>query len=105
MLCVRDRITSEIPITDELLFNITEYLIPALSISDNNLFRINIKAPIATAIDNAGGVGTGLSCGVDSFHSIFKNIESPYPKCKLTHLRINNVGAFNECYKKQGLRL
>ena len=96
-------IKSETPITDELLYNINEYLIPALTDNDERLSKIKITAPIAPALDNAGGVGTGISCGVDSFHAILNNINSQYPKNKLTHVCINNVGAFNVCYEKYGI--
>lgn len=86
-------------VTEELLYNINTYLIPAISRSDKNLNPIKIDAKIAPAIENAGGVGTGLSCGIDSFHAILSNLDSPYKSLNLTHLCINNVGAFNDCYK------
>ena len=88
-------IKSEVAITDELLYNINEYLIPTLHKSDKRLKNIKIEAPFAPRLNNAGAVGTGLSCGTDSFHAILNNIHSPFPENKLTHVCINNVGSFD----------
>lgn len=83
------------PITDDLLYNIRTYIIPSLTKYGKTLHPIKIIADIAPALDNAGGVGTGCSCGVDSFHSILSNVNSEYPNCKLTHICLNNVGSFH----------
>ena len=96
-------IKSEIPITEELLYNINTYLIPALTKSDSKLTPITIEADTASALNNAGCVGTGLSCGIDSFHAILNNTNTKYNSLNLTHLCINNVGAFNDCYKRAGI--
>ena len=45
----------------------------------------------------------GLSCGIDSFHVISRQLASPYKTLNLTHLCINNVGAFNGCYGEYGI--
>ena len=82
------------PVTDELLYNIRTYVIPSLTKYGKTLHDIKIKANMAPALETAGGVGTGCSCGVDSFHSILSNYNSEYPNCKLTHLCLNNVGSF-----------
>ena len=83
------------PITDELLYNIRTYVIPSLTKYGKTLHAINIKANMAPALETAGGVGTGCSCGVDSFHAILSNVNSIYPECRLTHLCLNNVGSFS----------
>ena len=87
-------IECSIPVTDELLYNIEEYLIPSLTKYSQALNKIKIEAQTLPAIDNMGMVATGCSCGVDSFHSILNNINSKYSFCKLTHLCLNNVGSF-----------
>ena len=33
-----------------------------------------------------GAVGTGLSCGVDSFYTVLKHFQSEYPSMNLTHI-------------------
>ena len=97
-------IKSVAPITESLLYNINEYLMPALLRNDKRLKRIKIEAPVEVLpLKNAGAVGTGLSCGVDSFFEILKHTTSDYKSRQLTHLCINNVGAFNNIYKDYGL--
>lgn len=90
-------------VTDELFFKINEYLIPSLVKYGNNLKNISINIKCKKSISNALGVGTGCSCGVDSFHSILKHLNDNNSSFNITHLCINNVGAFNECYKNTGI--
>ena len=67
------------------------------------MYDIKIDIKTTKTVKNAGKVGTGCSCGIDSLHSILKNINTDYKTFNLTHLCINNVGAFNECYKEAGI--
>jgi hypothetical protein len=93
-------IVCEAPVTEELLYQITEFLIPSLSKSSNALKAIKIEATTAPSLSNARAVGTGISCGIDSFHVLAKHINSNYNSFKLTHLVHNNVGAF-DVYKEK----
>lgn len=90
-------IACETPISEQLLFQLRTYLIPSLAKNSNKMYRTNINAKIAaTPFANAGGVGAGISCGVDSMH-VLKNFLNPeYPSLKLTHLTLNQVGAFGD---------
>ncbi len=97
-------IISHAPISSDLLYNITNYLIPSLTKYDTRLYPSQITCPIIeTPIINDGGVGSGLSCGIDSFHVIAKQLSSKHKDLRLTHLCINNVGAFNGCYSNYGI--
>ena len=97
-------IQSDAPITEMLLYNIEEHLIPSLTKHDKDLYKIKITAEIeSTPIKNAGAIGTGLSCGIDSFHAIYKNYNNKFKGLNLTHLCINNVGAFSNSYKEYGI--
>lgn len=96
-------IESDVPITEELLYNIRTCLIPSLSKYGNNLANIKITAPIIDALNEGKEVGTGCSCGVDSFEAIHNHIESEYKNMNITYLCLNNVGAYNECYKEYGI--
>lgn len=88
-------ITSEIPITGELLYNINRYLIPSLAKHDKSLYATKIIAPIAdSVISNVGAVGTGFSGGVDSLHAILTNTNNEFKSLNVTYLLINNSGAF-----------
>ncbi len=100
----RHDMTCATPISEELLFSLNEYLIPSLVKYAPSFHAVKIDAPIAgEPLSNAGAVGTGLSCGVDSLHAILKQQHSRYPQHNLTHLCINNVGAFNGCYDSYGI--
>lgn len=92
-------IVSNIPISEELLYNIRENLIPSISNYDKNLHHIKIIAPaISEKFNCAGAVGTGISCGVDSLHVLSNFLDSQYKGMNLTHLCINNVGSWS-CYE------
>ena len=88
-------IVCEAPVTARLLYQIRTYLIPSLARNSKALHETRIDAPMDDApLTNAGGVGTGISCGVDSLHVVKNYAHSPYPGLSLTHLVLDNVGAF-----------
>lgn len=87
----------EAPISGELLFNIETYLIPALIENNPHFYKPNIKAKIIfDQLPNAGAVGTGISCGVDSLHALATKTDSKYKDLNITHLSFNNVGSHGE---------
>lgn len=97
-------IKANVPITEELLYNINEYLIPSLVKYDKRLNSIQILAPTEQQpIENAGAIGTGVSCGIDSFHCIHNHYKSRYSGMNLTHLCINSVGSFHKGYAEYGI--
>lgn len=96
-------IISEIPVTEELLYNINTILIPSLSRYGKSLHNIKVEAPHGETLVCGDYVGTGCSCGVDSFSAIKNHINTSYTEHNLTHLCINNVGSFNECYEDYGI--
>lgn len=99
-------IESEAPMSEKMVFSIKRFLIPALCTAENGYRRINILGPTtSTPYPNAGGVGTGMSCGIDSFYSLHvysqESIPRPY---RLTHLTYFNMGAIfhpNRSKKKE----
>lgn len=94
-------IKCEVPVTEELLYNIKTILVPSLAKYAKDLQSINIMADVAPVL-GGNEIGTGCSCGIDSFDAIFKHYKTEYPNLDLTYLCINNVGAFNECYNDYG---
>ena len=96
-------IICEAPVTEELLYQIRAYLLPSLVEYGKGLYESSITAETAPALENAGGVGCGCSCGVDSFHVIEKCSHSMYPHMNLTHLTFFNVGAFCGIYREAGI--
>lgn len=88
-------IESEAPLSEKMVFNIKRYLIPALCTEKNGYRRIDIKGKTTNVpVNNALGVGTGMSCGVDSFYTLhqYSSDDTPAPY-KLTHLAYFNMGA------------
>ncbi len=82
------------PVSEDLLYGITKFLIPNLVMGDKNLHNVSIKANTVPAPKSDGAVGTGLSMGIDSFQAIFENSNDLFPKHKITHLTFLNAGAF-----------
>ena len=104
-------IVCDAPVTEKLLYNINEILIPTLLSSNSRYRPVKIHAEIAPPIDKLpyakncrGGVGTGLSCGVDSFHALLKHLNSDYPSQNITHCVVSDIGSFqNGVYVDRGL--
>lgn len=99
-------IESVAPLSEKMVFHITRYLIPALCTDENGYRRIKIKAPTTSEpYKNIGGVGTGMSCGVDSFYTMHEYTREDTPmKYRLTHLSYFNMGAIfhpNRSEKKE----
>lgn len=85
------------PMSESLYYQITNYLIPGLIAGSPRIHNIKIESPIASEpLPNAGFVGTGVTCGVDSLYSIATNESEEYPRHKLTHLTFFNVGSHGE---------
>lgn len=88
-------IICEAPVTEELLSQINRELVPALVKYSGKLYAPRITARTENGeLPCAGAVGTGCSLGVDSLHAIRSLTSDEYPGLKLTHLLINNVGAY-----------
>lgn len=83
------------PISERLYYTLTKHFVKVIADMFPGYHRIQIIAEIATGqLENAGGVGTGLSCGIDSFCTVIEHTdESCPPDYKLTHLTFFNVGA------------
>ena len=94
-------IRSDVPMSSDLYHNIAEYVLPSLT--KNGPFDIRVEAETAPPLERGNGIGTGLSCGVDSLHAVHKYSAYPIEEFRLTHLCINDVGAFNDSlYWKAG---
>jgi len=70
------------------------------------MYFTKITAPTisepADPLERFAGVGTGCSCGVDSFHAIASNLNTEFESMRITHLTLLNVGAFNDTYSEAG---
>lgn len=90
-------IISDIPVTSCLLYQLNEQQIPLLCNNKSGFRRVSIHAPVASEIGkSADFVGTGISCGIDSFCTIMLGLKESLPKeNKLTHLAVFNTGSLN----------
>ena len=94
-MCNHYDVVCEAPVTAEILLRFRTVLIPALVHNSRVMHETQIEAPVATEpIPNAGAVGTGLSCGVDSLHAVKSQLACSIPGFSLTHLCNFDVGAF-----------
>lgn len=87
-------IVSEAPVSEKLLFSVNQYLIPALCTEKNGYKRITVTGKAVVPSFNQGtGVGTGMSCGIDSLYTLRKYLDITPEKWRITHLAYFNMGA------------
>jgi len=92
------------PMGEDLYYQITTYLIDAIYKGSNKLYKTKIIAEVDNSkIKSANAVGTGISCGIDSFHAILMNTNSKFRHHNITHLAFNNVGSHGEGEKAKRL--
>lgn len=96
----------EAPMSEKMGFNIQHFLIPALCTKEKGYRRICLIGPtVDKPYGNKSAVGTGMSCGVDSFYTMQEYTKSTVPdKYRLTHLTYFNMGAIfhpNRSEKKE----
>lgn len=84
-------IMSVIPVSNMLLHNLNKILIPTLTNSDDRLIKINISAPGSDVVFGGNGVGTGLSCGVDSLYAAMEYTNGIDWIPQLTHFCVTSA--------------
>lgn len=96
-MVVGEDILCETPVTEKLLYQLREYVIPALCDEKDGHRRIEIKAESAEECDKIGEfVGTGISRGIDSFSTIILHTQEEISQSfRLTHLTLFNTGSMN----------
>lgn len=87
-------IYSDIPISEKLYYQLTYHVIPQIHYCNpDKTTPIKIIAPLSDEVYNGNWVGTGISCGVDSFSTIKEYTED----CELANYKITHL-----CYFKTG---
>ncbi len=87
-------IICEDPMSERLFYQLTEYLIPAISKNLPRYHAINIKAQLTSErLQTADGAGGSLSGGVDSFYTILRHCNRKEEDFNITHLTFFNAGA------------
>jgi|LSQX01.3.fsa_nt_gb hypothetical protein len=85
------------PVSERLYYTISTYMISALNLLNPELKKIKIIASELNSsnLNVAGSVGTGLSCGVDSFTAIYDhlNVEEQY---KINYFTLMNAGSHGD---------
>ncbi|MFD1040624.1 hypothetical protein ACFQ3N_19880 [Virgibacillus byunsanensis] len=86
------------PISQNLYYSLNTYLLPLLSkIHGYRNIKINCNELITKPIENQGAVGTGLSCGIDSFATIIDHLDIKCPEdYRITHYTFFNVGSHGD---------
>jgi len=78
--------------SEKLLYHLKTILLPSLSANIKDYHPINIDAKYdGRVLPSKHGVGTGLSCGVDSFYSVLKHLNTDLEGFRLTHLTYFNI--------------
>ncbi|WP_431800748.1 hypothetical protein [Halobacillus andaensis] len=93
------------PMSKKLYYTVNKYLVPLLS--DLNSYK-NIKVHcndlVSEPLLNKGGVGTGLSCGIDSFSTIVDHIGNGCPESyEVTYFTFFNVGSHGNSKEKSNI--
>lgn len=85
------------PVSEEIYYNITEYLIPLLELTVPRVKRISVFASGFSDISRkgtSGVVATGLSCGIDSLCTIARHLRKEVPMGhRITHCVFMDVGS------------
>lgn len=90
-------IVSACPISERLFFQLTNFFIPSVAKNIKKYKEFKINAPLDnTVYKSENAVGTGISCGVDSFYSVYKNRNEATKNHNITHLTFFNAGASGE---------
>lgn len=85
----------EAPVSKKLYYTINKYLVPLISeIHGYKSIKIHCTDLVSEPLSNNKGVGTGLSCGIDSFSTIVDHLEKECPDSyQITHFTFFNVGS------------
>ena len=80
------------PVSDELLHNLTNELIPAITKYRSDLYKTRILADIQNKpVKSESGVGCDIANGISSFHILSKYLDTDYKSLKLNHLCLNLI--------------
>ena len=85
-------IRSEGHVSERLLYQLQTILLPSLSANISEFHSIGIDAKSdGRVLESKNGVGTALTCGVDSFYTILKHMNTGTKGFDLTHLTYFNI--------------
>lgn len=77
-------------VSEELLHNLRNQLIPAISKGSSKFYKTRVSADInKKVITNTEAVGATLTLDADGLHILSRYLEPEYPNMKITHLCVN----------------
>lgn len=84
-------------VSEKLYYQINHYLINALSLANDKLKKINITVERlnSNSLNRKSCTGTGVSCGVDSFSTIFDHLNEK-DNYKIDYFTFFNAGSHGE---------
>lgn len=87
-------IKSEVPITEDLYYNLENHFIDAIAFEGSGFHRTKLDiATTAKCEHSSNVVATGISCGVDCLHTLYVHENNNIPSYRITHLAFYNVGS------------
>ena len=90
-------IDSDIPISEQLFYNLQYHVIPQFASMDEDDYpELELRIPTCASTFSGTAVGAGMSGGVDSFSTLYEYGHHGVIELdgyRLTHLAYNNVGA------------
>lgn len=91
-----DSIQSEAPISEKLMYQVQNHLLPGLH-KYGEMSLIDVTAETTSKkLNTQEAVGTGFSGGVDSFYTLASHLDSQIKGFKVTHLTFLNVGSHGD---------
>lgn len=88
-------ITVKSTLSERLYYTLNNYLIPIIANTLNSEpIKVFCSSLSSIPLKNLHAVGTGLSCGIDSFSTIYEHLQDDCPSgYQLTHFTYFNVGS------------
>jgi hypothetical protein len=83
------------PLSAKLYYGLNLHLIPLIAqIYKYKRIHVLCDTLQSTPLPNEGAVGTGLSCGIDSFSTVYEHLSKAVPEdYKITHFTFFNTGS------------
>ncbi|RKD25775.1 hypothetical protein BEP19_02200 [Ammoniphilus oxalaticus] len=83
------------PLSNQLFYQLNKYVLPVISqVYGHKPIKVFCEHLTYACINTEQAVGTGLSCGIDSFSTIYENlVKEDSHKFKITHFANFNVGS------------
>ncbi|MFZ7942508.1 hypothetical protein [Neobacillus sp. 19] len=95
------------PVSESLFFQLKKYVIPLISqVYGYKPINIICDNLVSGNLESLNAVGTGLSCGIDSFSTVYENmVNEDIEKFKITHFTLFNVGSHRDFGGKEAENL